>query len=100
MQYVGFVSTPGTREYTFRTKEGADEPREFCLTIANEAFLSHRARYQDAAEICALRLRRELDGAANHPSESHYTITDAELEEYRVAHTPPSKLGFMARRPS
>ena len=98
MQYVGFVSKPLHREYTFRTKEGADEPREFRLSIPNEAFISHRARYQDAAEICAQRLQRELDGASNHPSASDYVITDIEIDNYRTAHTPAPKPSWQKHR--
>ena len=98
MQYVGFVSTPQAREYTFRIKEGAEEPREFRISISNEAFVSRRARYQDAAEICAQRLQRELAGAANRPAESDYTITDAEIDAYRTAHTPAPKPNWQKHR--
>jgi hypothetical protein len=90
VQYVGFEVKTKLREYTFRVKEGADEPREYTLTIPNEAFLARRARYQDAPEICSHRLQRELDASTNHPPKSHWTISDVELEEYRVAHSPKS----------
>jgi hypothetical protein len=87
VQYVGFEAKILVREYTFSVREAATEPREFTLTIANEAFDSHRARYQDAPDICSLQLRRELASYANHPPKTHYRITDAELEDYRGAHT-------------
>jgi hypothetical protein len=93
VQYVGFEAKPKMREYTFRVKEGGDEPREFKLTIPNEAFLSHRARYQDAPDICAHCLQRELDTSTNHPEKSHWAISDVELEEYRVAHSTRSLYG-------
>jgi len=35
------------REYTFNVREAGSE-REFTLSIENAAFVSHRARYQDA----------------------------------------------------
>ena len=38
MQFVGFSSKETVREYTFTVREPATEPREFTLTIANEAF--------------------------------------------------------------
>lgn len=93
VQYVGFEAKLKLREYTFRVKEGADEPREFKLTILNEAFLSRRARYQDAPDICAHRLQRELDASTNHPQKDHWSISDVELDEYRVAHSGKSLSG-------
>jgi hypothetical protein len=91
VQYVGFQARPKVREYTFLVKDGEADAREFKLTIANEAFLSQRARYQDAPDICAHRLQRELDASDNHPAHTHCTISDAELEEYRLAHNPKAK---------
>ena len=67
VQYVGFEAKPSVREYTFSVRETSNEPRDFTLTITNEAFDSHRARYQDAPDICSLRLHRELATYANHP---------------------------------
>ena len=93
VQYVGFEAKPKLREYTFRVKEGADEAREFKLTILNEAFLARRARYQDAPDICAHRLQRELDASTNHPEKNRWAISDVELEEYRAAHSSRSLYG-------
>lgn len=89
--YLGFVARRRVREYSFLVQRNAEEPREFTLAIPNEAFLWHRARYQDAPDICAQRLHRELASSPDGPLERDYTITDAELEAYRVAHAPPSK---------
>lgn len=89
--YVGFEAKVRVREYRFVYRETGVEPREFRVTIANEAFLTRRVRYQDAPDICTRRLLRELAESSNHPAKSHYTITDEELEEYRVAHTPKSR---------
>ncbi len=96
LQYLGFVSQPLDREYTFSVRELAREPRVYTLTIANSAFDAHRARFQDAPDICSLRLRRELAASGNHPTPTHFSITDAELEDYRGAHAPrkPGKFGF------
>src|SRR5690349_2189375 len=87
IQYVGFKVTPLVREYTFNVREAAGA-REFILNIANEAFVSHRARYQDAPAICALRLNAELAAHANQPPESQFAITGSELDNYRESHTP------------
>lgn len=100
VQYIGFVARPGAREYTFSVKNGADKAREFQFTIPDEAFLSNRVRYQDAPDICSHRLHSELAGAANHPEETHYIITDAEIDDYRDAHTPKAKPSWQKSRPA
>lgn len=99
VQYVGFEAKPRAREYTFRVKEGADDAKEYTLTISNDAFLTRRARYQDAPEICAHRLQRELDASTNRPEKTHWAISDVELEEYRVAHSPRSSARGMYKPP-
>ncbi|HEX9222579.1 MAG TPA: hypothetical protein VF860_04555 [Candidatus Acidoferrales bacterium] len=99
LQYLGFVSQPLDREYTFSVREPACEPRVYTLTITNAAFDAHRARFQDAPDICSLRLRRELAASGNHVALTHFSITDTELEDYRGAHAPrkPGKFGYAAR---
>ena len=99
MQFIGFASKEAVREYTFTVREAAIEPREFTVTIANEAFNEHRLRFQDAPDVCSLKLKRELATYANHPPESHFHITNAELEDYRSSHTAPRRSMF-ARRPT
>jgi hypothetical protein len=86
VQFVRFEAKALVREYTFTVREATSEPREFTLTIANEAFVSHRARYQDAPDICSLKLRRELATDAVQPSKTHFRVSDAELDAYRTAH--------------
>lgn len=98
VQYVGFEVKPLVREYTFTVRESSLDGREFTLTIANEAFNSHRVRYQDAPDICSVKLRRELATYANHPPETHYRITDAELEDYRSAHAPRAARNLYTNR--
>ncbi len=97
MQYVGFEAKALVREYRFTVREAACDPRDFTLTIPNEAFHSHRVRYQDAPDICSHKLQGELTAFANHPPQSHYRITDAELEVYHSAHTKPPR-GFFKRK--
>lgn len=97
VQYVGFQTTPLVREYTFKVRE-AGQDRQFTLNIDNEAFVSHRARYQDAPDICAQRLQAELAAHANHPLETQYIITSAELEVYRAARTAKSTRSPYGRR--
>jgi hypothetical protein len=97
VQYVGFQVTSALRQYTFAVRETATEPLQYTLTIANEAFVSHRVRYQDAPQICSLRLRRELDAHANHPLANSFCVTDTELATYQDAHVPKANRGLRKR---
>jgi hypothetical protein len=88
VQFVGYEVLSLVREYKFSVRESRDEAREFTLTIANASFDCRRARYQDAPDICSLRLRREVAADANHPTNTHFEITDEELDDYRGRHSP------------
>jgi len=88
VQYVGFEAKALVREYSFVVRQALNETREFTLSILNEAFSSRRVRYQDAPDICSLRLRRELATFSNHPPESQYIISELDLDDYRNSHTP------------
>jgi hypothetical protein len=84
VQYLGFQAKLLVREYTFQVRQAGTE-RAFTLNIANEAFLSHRVKYQDAPAICSQRLQAELAAHANHPPETDYIITQDELEAFRAS---------------
>ncbi|HKM90446.1 MAG TPA: hypothetical protein VJX29_07520 [Candidatus Acidoferrales bacterium] len=86
VQYVGFKARAIVREYRFLVRQPPSEAREYTLTIINEAFDSHRVRYQDAPDLCSLKLRRELAAAENHPTQTHYRISEDDLDEYRGSH--------------
>jgi hypothetical protein len=88
VQYVGFQAKALVREYSFIVRRASNEPSEFTLTIANEAFVTRRVRFQDAPEICSLRLHRELAVFEKHPPQAHYHISETDLDDYRNAHTP------------
>jgi hypothetical protein len=88
VQYVGFQAKALVREYNFLVRHALNETREFTLTIVNEAFNSRRVRYQDAPGICSLKLHRELAVFGNHPPQTHYSISEIELDEYRNSHAP------------
>ncbi len=90
MQYLGFESRGQGREYAFQVRYNAGDVRDFTLTILNEAFTSHRVRYQDAPDVCSSKLRRELIANANHPTNTHFAISNSELDDYRVGHAGKS----------
>jgi len=99
IELIGFEARSMVREYTFSVREPAGDPREFTLTILNQAFQDRRVRYQDAPDLCSVKLKRELATFANHPPSTHYRITDAELEDYRSAHAPRKAKSPFARKP-
>jgi len=88
VQYVGFEAKTLVREYSFIVRQGLDETSKFTLTIENEAFGSRGVRFQDAPEICSLRLHHELAVFGNHPPRSHYRISETDLDAYRTSHAP------------
>jgi hypothetical protein len=87
IKYVGFKPMALAREYTFHVSEDGAE-REFRLNIANDAFVSHRARYQDAPAICSERLQAELAAHSNNPPTTEYEITAEELASYTERRNP------------
>lgn len=97
-RYVGFESKGAVREYAFTVRGTNGVSSEYFVTIANEAFVAHRVRYQDAPGICSLRLHREFAAGSDHPPATHLDVTDAELADYKEAHTPKPKLGFSAHK--
>jgi len=98
VQFVGFQSKPRARDYTFTVRERETEPREYTISIPNEAFESHRARYQDAPDICSHKLHRELAASENHPENTSFRLSDQELDEYRTTHmSKPPKYPYAPR---
>jgi len=101
VQFVGYEVLPLVREYRFTVRESRNEAREFTLTISNASFDCRRARFQDAPDICSLRLHRELAADANHPSHTRFEITDQELDDYRGRHSPkPSHSPYKKKIPT
>ena len=100
MQFVGFIAKPLAREYTFMVREPSIEPREFTIAIANEAFIEHRLRFQDGPDVCSAKLRRELLNGANLAPESHFDLTNAELDDYHASHSAPRRTPFSRRSPA
>jgi len=98
LQYVGFETRGAVREYAFTRRGAGGESFEYFVTIANAAFVAHRVRYQDAPDICSLRLHREFATRSDHLPSARFSITDAELADYMNAHTPKPKPGASAHR--
>ena len=86
-EYLGFTVDEHCRVYKLRVRQLDGGSREFTVSIANRAFLANRVRYQDAPEICFLKLERELIAQGDCMEQSLLEVSDAELDEYRVSHT-------------
>lgn len=97
IKYMGFKPMALAREYTFHVNEDGTD-REFRLNIANDAFVSHRARYQDAPAICSERLQAELAANENRPPTTEYEITAAELASYMERRNPKISRGVFGRK--
>jgi hypothetical protein len=91
VQYVGFEAKALVREYSFIVRRALKENTEFTLTIGNEAFGSRRVSFQDAPDICSLRLHRELAAFGDHPPQAHFRISESDLDDYRSSHSPRAK---------
>ena len=87
VEYVGFTTGNNTREYRLRAQDGGVS-HDFVLAISLEAFNARRARFQDAPEICFLKLQHELAAGDGKLPNAYLSITDSELEEYRASHSP------------
>ena len=90
VEYVGFRTEGALRQYELRVRQPTGEVRDFTLAIPIEAFVAGRVRYQDAPEICFLKLQRALAASTDPLPVSHLGVSNAELEEYRAAHAPRS----------
>ena len=99
VQFLGCEVKALAREYTFTVREASSEPRDFTLTIPTEAFNERLLRIQDAPDVCSRKLRRELATYANHPPDTHYAITNSELEDYRIARAPRTPRSPFSRKP-
>jgi hypothetical protein len=98
IQYVGFKSKAIVREYSFLLRESSIEPHEITLTILNEAFRSHCLRYQDAPDLCSLKLHREMANSVDDPMKTHYRISGTELDNYRNSHFPKAAKALYPRK--
>src|SRR5437588_12961655 len=87
LQYLGFETKGALREYAFSLRGHGGESSSYFVTIPNEAFSAHRARYQDAPAIGSIRLHREFATQAGHPAASTFSVIDVELDIYKHGHT-------------
>ena len=92
--YVGFTSKLLAREYSFVVREELAEPLEITFTISNRAFASGRLSFQNAPDLCSLKLHREIAGSINNALKTHYRINELELDDYNNSHLPKTVKSF------
>jgi hypothetical protein len=95
IQYVGFQSNAGSRDYHYVVTGRDQEPREFTFSVSLRALLERHIGYQYVAGLCYEKLRQSLASeTAEHPLRLDASLSDQDLEDYREKHSPS------ARRPS
>jgi hypothetical protein len=87
IRYAGFESTLDGRDYTLLVRLGELSSR-VTVRIPHAAFSGHLARFQDAPDICFLKVQSELALHDNQPpvETAVLVVTDLELAAYRTAH--------------
>jgi hypothetical protein len=95
VEYIGFRNTEATRDYVLFVRHGDGRCDEFVVAIKQEAFVSGRARYQDGAEICFLKLARALADWVAAPESRpalRQDVTEADLLAYNEEHAPKVRM--------
>lgn len=88
IEYIGFVTQGEQREYTLRLRRAGAIDHDFVLAVPLEAFLTRRLRFQDGPDICFRKMQRALAESPETVPPAFERITEAELEEYRLATAP------------
>jgi hypothetical protein len=91
-QYVGFTPKLVTREYNSIVRAAPVEAFEITFAISNKAFTSRRLSFQNAPDLCSLKLHREMAGSL--PLKSRYQISEGDLDDYRDSHQSKCRKNF------
>jgi hypothetical protein len=86
MEYMGFTSTTEGREYAFHVRFSSQDSRDYTVTIASQAFASHRVSYQDGPNICSSRLKRELAANPDVSAGTSFLIDEKEIDDHKLRH--------------
>jgi hypothetical protein len=85
IRYLGFLSNVDGRDYTLLVRKG-ELSAEVIVRIPHAAFTGHLTRYQDAPDICFLKVQHELALHDDQPPDETLVVSDSELAAYRTAH--------------
>jgi hypothetical protein len=98
LRYLGVLPQAGFVEYGFRIEDKDRSVRQVVLTIADDLFLKHELKRQEAPDLCYQKVLMDLsadnDGAC-FPSNTSVTALD--IAHYRDLH-PITKTRKSARR--
>jgi len=98
LQYVGFETKGAVHEYDFTLHRNGGASSEYFVSIANDAFVTHCVRYQNAPDIYSLRLHREFATQTDYPLSTRFSITDAELADYQYAPARKARPAYTHRQ--
>ena len=84
LRYVGVSPLAGRREYEFVVPD--QEGRHFTISIRDADFSSHQLTFQEAPDLCYQKLRAQLVGAIDIPTDGPIWVTPADLALYRESH--------------
>jgi hypothetical protein len=83
LQYMGFISVPGAREYTFRFAEQGQPDRNFILVIDSARFLAGKLKYQEGPGIGYWKLLGALAAEEiDAPVAIRQHVTETETADY------------------
>jgi hypothetical protein len=99
VRYLGFRNTEEGRAYTLRV-DGPGAPRTVVVMIPHAAFQTKMARFQDAPEICFVKLQRELAMNAELPDGLEMLVSAGDMDDYRQERTRRSPERKRRPRPS
>jgi len=85
VRYLGFESTAAGRDYSLSVRRG-EVCSQVTVRIPHAAFALHLTRYQDAPDICFLKVLQELALHDDKPPAHTLIVSNAELAAYRTSH--------------
>ncbi len=92
IQYLGFDTSPGFRNYAFHVIDRPHEARDFTVKIQSEEFRPDRLRLQDGPDICYARLAGELQRQTPESySAACLMIGERDITNYLEQHYPKKR---------
>jgi hypothetical protein len=98
LRYLGKISQPECSEFGFRIENEDRTVRILILTIANSIFLTKQLMVQEAPDLCYQMVLMELNSKNTDPYKELVSVTESDIEQYRVAHPYLKRRSF--KKPS
>jgi hypothetical protein len=98
LRYLGLMPQAGFVEYGFRIENKDKSVRQVVLTIADDFFLKHDLKVQEAPDLCYQKVLMDLGvETADSGSLASVPVTALDIAHYRDLH-PTAKLRKHLRR--